>query len=1017
MSASPVPAPVNAAAASTHRSRYPLQFGIAVAFTLLIVLFGSALIGFNYQESKAMALISAQDIFTRITRQVTTNIRELYAPAEAIVDLTVQLPAAEGSATGDRAALLKYFAEALRESTTISSLYVGYTTGEFFQVNALRDYADTRAALEAPTAAAFAVVSIVQQGKARQRRVDYYDANLNRIGSRVSPTVDYDPRTRPWYQAAIGTDKQIGSGFYLFHTPRVLGTTAARRTPHGKSVVGADLTLRDLSQGIGEQRVTVSTEILVFNAQGSVISYAGQSQSAHASRSSAQSSARLPKVRELGDPLFEKLHDEFVAGSRTGEVVLSVAGRDWFGSISPLPLRSGNQAYLAVLVPQDELLAGVRTLRDRSVVISLVLLLVAILAGWWFARRIAVSLRTLAEEAQQIRQLKFDTPITVRSRFIEVDDLALTLAMTKSAVQDFVEISKALSAEPDFDRLLERILAHVRTACHADGGGIALVSDDGQQFAFALIVNPRIALHQGGTSGNPISAAPVVLPEMASATLRSSPAEFAIRTGHTLIVDDIAADAHYDWAPLQQRYAHTDYRCQSFLIMPLRNRKNEIIGVLELVNARGDDADALTGFRPEVVSYAEALSSQAAIALDNRRLLKAQKDLLDAFIQLIAGAIDAKSPYTSGHCQRVPELARLLAHAAHDSEAAAFRDFHLSDEEWYELHIASWLHDCGKVTTPEYVVDKATKLECLYNRIHEVRMRFEVLWRDAQIEQYQALLSGSIDEATLQRQLDARLTQLREDFAFVAECNVGGEFMADERIARLLAIGSQPWKRYFDDRIGLSHEEQLRKEKTAAPALPAVETLLANKVEHIIERDAGRSPFGDNIHGFDMEVPAHAFNHGELHNLSIRRGTLTDEERFKINEHITQTIMLLGKLPFPRELRRVPRWAGTHHEKLDGSGYPRRLHAEQLSIPDRIMAIADIFEALTASDRPYKKAKTLSETLRIMSFMRNDNHICPDLFALFLTSGTYLDYARRFLTPDQIDAVDVSAYLARKTAG
>jgi HD-GYP domain-containing protein (c-di-GMP phosphodiesterase class II) len=1013
MSATPTP-PSNRAATTTQR-RFPLQFGIASAFTLLIVLFGGALIGFNYNESKAMALVSAQDLFTRITRQVTANIRELYAPAEAIVDLTIQLPAAEGSSEADRATLLKYFAEALRESATISSLYVGYPTGEFFQVNALREDADTRAVLEAPASAAYAVVSIVLHGKTRQRHIDYYDARLNRIGSRVSPSVDYDPRTRPWYQAAIVTDKQIGSGFYLFHTPRVLGTTAARRTPHGKAVVGADLTLRNLSHGIGEQRVTPSTEIMVFSAQGKVISYAGQSKSVQDARQAAHAQARLPSVRDLGDPLFLQLHDDFISSSRTGQVIMNIAGREWFGSISALPLRSGNQAYLAVLVPQDELLAGVRALRDKSVAISLVLLLVAIVAGWWFARRIAVSLRTLADEAQQIRRLKLDTPITVRSRFIEVDDLALTMAMTKSAVQNFVETSKALSAEADFERLLERILEHVRSACRADGGGIALVSDDGQQFAFALIVNSRTALHRGGTSGIPISVAPVVLTD--TATALPSPAEVAIRAGRTLIVDDIAAASGYDWAPLQQRYASPGYGCQSFLVMPLRNRKNEIIGVLELVNARREDGDDLTGFRPEVVSYAEALSSQAAIALDNRRLLKAQKDLLDAFIQLIAGAIDAKSPYTSGHCQRVPELARMLARAAHDSEAPAFREFHLSDEEWYELHIASWLHDCGKVTTPEYVVDKATKLECLYNRIHEVRMRFEVLWRDAQIEQYQARVAGQIDQDTMQRHLDARLAQLREDFAFIAECNVGGEFMADDRIARLQALGSQSWTRYFDDRIGLSHEEQLRKSKTVAATLPAAETLLADKTEHIIERDSGRSPFGDNAYGFDMDVPVHAFNHGELHNLAIRRGTLTDEERFKINEHITQTIILLGKLPFPRELRRVPRWAGTHHEKLDGSGYPRRLHAEQLSIPDRIMAIADIFEALTASDRPYKKAKTLSETIRIMSFMRNDNHICPDLFALFLSSGTYLEYARAYLAPEQIDAVDIALFTTKKSSG
>ncbi len=995
------------------RRRYTLQFGIAAAFTLLIVLFGGSLIGFHYKESSAMALGSARDLFERIAQQVGTNIRKLYAPAETIVDLTIQLPAVESGAAADRPALLRYFAEALREYPTISSLYAGYPNGEFFQLNALRDHTDLRAALQAPDATAFALVNIVQRGNTRQRFVYYYDAGLKQIGTPVPQPVDYDPRVRPWYQAAIKTDRQIGSGFYLFHTPRILGTTIARRTPHGKAVVGADLTLRDLEQGIGEQRVTPSTEILVFNAQGMVISYGGQREAAHARRASAHESARLPTVRELGDPLFEKLHDDFVAEKQTGEVALAVAGRNWFGSISPLPLRSGNEAYLAVLVPEDELLAGVRSVRDRSIAISLALLILAILGGWWFARRIAVSLRQLANEAQQIRRLKLDTPITVRSRFLEVDDLALTLAMTKRAVQNFVETSKALSAEPEFDRLLERILEHMRGACRADGGGIALASDDGKQFAYALAINPSIGLHRGGTSGNPVPDPPLLLSDSAVPATRANAAEDAIRAGCTLMVEDISADTRFEWTTVEQRYAGPNCPCRSFLAMPLRNRKNEIIGVLELINARNEDGDTRSGFAPEVVSYLEALSSQAAIALDNRRLLKAQKDLLDAFIQLIASAIDAKSPYTSGHCQRVPELARLLARAAHDSDAPPFGEFRLTDEEWYELHIASWLHDCGKVTTPEYVVDKATKLEMLFNRIHEIRMRFEVLWRDAQVEQYQALAAGHTDKATLERKLERRLAELRDDFAFVAECNLGGEFMADQRIARLKALGAQTWKRYFDDRVGLSQEEQQRKAKIDVIDLPATETLLADKPEHIIERDSGRHPFGDNRHGFDMLVPAHACNFGELHNLAIRRGTLTDEERFKINEHITQTIMLLGKLPFPRELRRVPHWAGTHHEKLDGSGYPRRLRANQLSIPDRIMAIADIFEALTASDRPYKTAKTLSESIRIMSLMRNDNHICPDLFALFLTSGVYLEYAHTFLAPEQIDAFDIAPFVTK----
>jgi len=993
-----------------QRTRYPLQLGIAAAFTLLIVVVGAGLVGFNYSQSKKAALDASRELFDRVSRQVGADIRRLYVPAEALVDLTTQLPAAQSTSEVGRMDLLRFFAEALDESPTIASLYVGYDNGEFFQLRALRHHAEVRAAFNAPGSAMYVVVSIYQyKGKLIRQHI-FFDRKLGRIGTRQIDTDDFDPRRRPWYQAAIKTDRQVGTGFYTFHLPRLLGTTLARRTPNRRAVVGADLTLHDLAEGIGRERITPSSEILVFGPTGAVMTRQRQNAPAPQGATPADSPARLPFVHELGDPLFETLYEKFNAGLKDGEVQIMAKNREWLGSVTPLPLRSGNMAYLAVLVPIDELLTDVRDLRNKGVAISAVMVLIAVLLGWWLARRIAISLRTLAGEAQHIRQLRFDTPVTVRSRFTEVDDLARTMAMTKAAMQDFIETSKALSAEPDFARLMEGILDQALAACHADGGGIALLSDDEQQLEFTVIVNNQTDTRMGGTGSAPVKVAAESLCDPINVSV--TPMVTALRERRTVTIDDVETDKMFNFASLRQRYATADYRCHAGLFIPLRNRKGDMIGVLELINPRTEDDGSLTTFRPEVVSYVTALSSQAAIALDNRRLLKAQKELLDSFIQLIAGAIDAKSAYTSGHCQRVPELAGMLARAAHDSEAEAFRDFRLTNDDWYTLHIASWLHDCGKVTTPEYVVDKATKLECLYDRINEVRMRFEVLWRDAQIVQYQALAAGEIDRATLQRNLDDRLAQLRADFAFVAECNVGGEFMADERIARLREIAGQSWQRYFDDRLGLSHEVLSRKAKTPASTLPAPETLLADKAEHIVEREPGRHPFGDNEHGFDMDVPAHAFNLGELHNLSVRRGTLTDEERFKINEHITQTIMLLGRLPFPRELRQVPRWAGNHHEKLDGTGYPRRLKGDQLSIPERIMAIADIFEALTAADRPYKKAKTLSESIRIMSFMRNDGHICPELFSLFLTTGVFREYAKAYLAPEQIDDVDITRYLA-----
>jgi hypothetical protein len=388
---------------------------------------------------------------------------------------------------------------------------------------------------------------------------------------------------------------------------------------------------------------------------------------------------------------------------------------------------------------------------------------------------------------------------------------------------------------------------------------------------------------------------------------------------------------------------------------------------------------------------------------------------MDALIRIMAGAIDAKSPYTGAHCARVPELAMMLADEAsraQDGPLAAFA--FTTPDQWREFRIGAWLHDCGKVTTPEFVVDKATKLETIHNRIHDVRTRFEVLLRDARIRMLEAIAAGT-PQAEAAQDFAQEEARLHEDFAFIAECNVGSEFMAPDKVDHLKTLAERPWQRHFDDRLGLSHEE-LRRVQTEPPEpLPATERLLSDKSHQVIPRPAGANA-QDPTQDFQAIVPVNLYNFGEIYNLSISRGTLNEEERFKINEHIIQTILMLERLPFPRHLARVAEYAGTHHETLTGTGYPRRLGAADLSVPARIMAIADIFEALTASDRPYKKAKTLSEAVQILSGFKERGHIDPDLFDLFLTSGVYRRYGERFLAPDQIDEVDITPYLGSRAA-
>ncbi|MEQ8320972.1 MAG: HD domain-containing phosphohydrolase [Rhodospirillales bacterium] len=585
--------------------------------------------------------------------------------------------------------------------------------------------------------------------------------------------------------------------------------------------------------------------------------------------------------------------------------------------------------------------------------------------------------------------------------------------LSLSSLQRLIDIGIALSAERDTNVLMETILLEAKSLANADGGTLYIRTDD-NRLRFEIMRTDSLEIAMGGTTGKDINFPPLTLVDPKTGEENhKNVASAAALTGQSINVPDAYENDSFDFSGTKKFDEGTGYRSKSFLCVPLSNSQGEIIGVLQLLNAVDKDTGDVIEFGADIQPLIEALASQAAVALDNQQLLEAQKKLLDSFIELIASAIDAKSPYTGGHCQRVPELTKMLAAAASEQTDGPFADFDLTEEEWYELHIAAWLHDCGKVTTPEYVVDKATKLETIYNRIHEIRNRFEIVKRDRVIAYQNAVIDGG-DAEKLREELEQDLAQLDDDFAFIAESNVGGEFMAPDRIERVKQIAEIKWTRTLSDRLGLSYEELKRVEREPELALPCEENLLADRYDHIIYREGmEQTAAEDNPWGFKLDVPEHKYNLGEIYNLCIARGTLTEEERFKINDHIVQTIIMLEALPFPKHLARVPEFAGGHHEKMDGTGYPKKLNKDHMSVPARIMAIADIFEALTAADRPYKAPKKLSDSVKIMSFMKKDAHIDDELFELFLTSGVYKEYAERFLMPEQLDEVDVDQYLPK----
>lgn len=519
-------------------------------------------------------------------------------------------------------------------------------------------------------------------------------------------------------------------------------------------------------------------------------------------------------------------------------------------------------------------------------------------------------------------------------------------------------IGVALSAERDNKHLLEIILLGAKELTNADGGTLYTVTEDAK-LKFEIMRTLSLDIAMGGTTGKEIPFPPLPIYLEDGKPNTNMVAAYSVVNARTVNIPDAYLTEGFDFSGTRKFDEKTGYRSKSFLTVPMKNHENEIIGVLQLINAIDPLTNQIITFSESHQRLVESLASQAAVALTNHNLIDGLKNLFESFIKLIADAIDEKSPYTGGHCQRVPELTMMLAEAAIRTNVGPLKSFTMTEKEVYELKIAAWLHDCGKVTTPEYVMDKATKLETIFDRIHLIDHRFELLKTQRENACLRkALISArngtNVNPLQLEREINGVKRKLEEDKNFIRKMNIGGESMQTEDLQRIKDIANYEYL-----------------------------------------NDSGHT--------------AKFLSENEVYNLTIERGTLTSEERMVINNHIAVTINMLDALTYPKDLRRVPEYAGGHHERMDGKGYPKGLTREQMSIPARMMGVADIFEALTSKDRPYKKAKTLSETLNILGKMRLDNHIDPDIFDLFIREKIYLRYAEKFLEPAQIDEVDVAS--------
>jgi HD-GYP domain-containing protein (c-di-GMP phosphodiesterase class II) len=971
---------------------YPLQIAISTLFIVIIVILALILSWQSYRKTSDIMLSNAEDIYQQITKELGYDFKATYGSIAGSLRQIRLSPVNKAKIFKERLVFLPDFLAVIESNPAVFIAGIAYANGDYFGVTLItNDYIKKNYTIPANTkylVLYFNNKLIKSRFKPGRLYSLFYDENLKELSVKAGESTQFDLRQRDWYKQAI--IKPTATKPYIFYDTDIVGLTVTSLTPEPGVVVNFDVTLESLSDTISKYHITPSSEVVLINAQGQTYAYKDPERVViNTSSNSDKDELQLANLKQLDSGVLHYLSKSIEAKNQ--DLNFNYNDRQWIGSARVIAKPGGVDLYALILSPVDELLADAVMIRWQLITTAFIVLLFFVPLVWFTARKIANPMNHLAQEASAISRFDFSRSNQQPSFIKEVDNLSSSMELMKSTINKFITLINSLAGEQDLDALLKSIATETMLISQSDGVLIYLLDETDNKLKADFISHK-----QSNKEDNFISVSS--LPELSIDEAKNYLSHNGKIQSHVI---ELRKNGDNKLAPLLDILSLDEITC---IILPLQNRNNEIIGLLSLLYQNSEVANQASN-----IDFVEALSGFAAVTLESRQLFNMQEALLHSFIQLIAGAIDAKSPYTGGHCQRVPEITMMLAKSACDSKSELYNDFKLDDKQWQELNIACWLHDCGKVTTPEYVVDKATKLETIYDRIHEVRMRFEVLKRDNEINYWKKIADGG-DKKILLSELEKFNKQVDDDFNFVAECNIGGEFMDDDKIERLQVISEKTWMRTFDDSAGVSWEE-LNRKKHAKSNFPIEEKLLSDKVEHLITREVTDIIPKKNPFNFKVDTPEYKYNRGELYNLSIKRGTLNEEERYMINSHMIQTIIMLNNLPYPKHLRNVPLIAGSHHETMDGKGYPKKLKMSEQPLTSRMMVIADIFEALTASDRPYKKAKSLNESIRILSFMRNDKHIDADLFDLFLTSGVYLDYAKKYLKAEQIDEVEIENYL------
>ena len=749
------------------RMRYPFYIGITTLVVTIVIAMTGIFLWISHRESTAAAIKTADRLFTEVNQKTLERYENALESVAVLAGAAVRMPDIALPPVGDgrNHAGLELMLEALDFYQYLFSLYAGYDDGSFIQIVATRNDIDVREAYDAPFNTYFVLRAITtdNQGGFQEHRT-FLDKARRVIGSEKIANTNFDPRQRPWYQRAKKETVAFFTEPYVFSATQIPGITVAEQFVSSKGVFGGDITLERFSISLQRQQVSENGLLFLFDYRGRIIAHPHTNPIRQTTtQKDGQTVTTLQFIfgEQFKDPLVKAtisahLTDRDSRLNQTRE--MTIEGKPYLVRLSGIKPELKFDQILASAAPLTDFTGHIQTMQNRVFIYSVLVMLIVLPLVLWMSRRISGSLIRLEQESLKIQQFDFSESEPFDSAIKEIHSLIQAFVLMKTTIRDrtdaliatqkklrtLVKSGIALTTEKDMDRLLMQIFDNARDLANAEGGTLFL-RDELDNLCFEIMQNARGEILKADAVGESEGFAPIPINESTGGKDTPMRVERQVAlTGKTVVVNQVGTESGYDLSESSWIDDTGDAMCSNLLTAPLSTREGKTIGVLQMFNARDEKTDEITTFDDEVVGFVEALAAQAAVALHNKRLLEEQRILFDAFIQLIAGAIDAKSPYTGGHCARVPEVAVLLARAAHESTEKPFADFKMKEEDqWREFNVAAWLHDCGKVTTPEYVVDKATKLETIYNRIHEIRMRFEVLLRDAEIDYWQKRLQGN----------------------------------------------------------------------------------------------------------------------------------------------------------------------------------------------------------------------------------------------------------------------------------